>query len=208
MSCSPHCGTDDTGAFSLLEACYHPDPSILFNDSIIRDFDFSETSCSVHGISYLNPGKKTLIVRPLERTDYNKGYLALLSQLTVVGEYSWEVFQAQFDGMKDSKGCYFILVVEDQGIDGTEGRVVANASLIIERKFIHCAALRGRIEEVVVDKEYRGMHLALLLMETLKMLSQALGCYKITLDCKEDIMPYYRKLGYVNEGQYLLSHRF
>lgn len=205
--------TNNTRDFSvLLEACSSPDPSILFNDTLVKDLDFSNCpSTIVHGISYKNPGcisSRKLVARPLERTDYDKGYLALLSQLTVVGEYSREVFQAQFDGMKEMKGSHFILVVEDPGLNGTGGRVVASASLVMERKFIRHAALRGRIEDVVVDKGYRGLHLGSLLLETLKMFSQALGCYKITLDCKEAVLPYYTKLGYVNEGQYFLSQRF
>ena len=197
---------------SFLDACNSPDPAILFNDSLIKDLDFSKCYCSLnYGISYRNPGSisgRSLIARPLEKTDYNKGYLALLSQLTDVGEYGCEVFESQFDGMKGMKGCHFIFVVEDPGIDRTGGRVVASASLVVERKFIHHAALRGRIEDVVVDKAYRGMHLASLLLEMLKVLSHVLGCYKLTLDCKEHMLSYYTKLGYVNEGQYFLSHRF
>lgn len=213
MSATTMSATNGVKDFSvLLETCNSPDPAILFNDSPIKGLDFSKCSCTTaYGISYENPGFKSsrkLLMRPLERTDHSKGYLALLSQLTVVGEYGREVFEAQFDGMKEMKGCHFVVVVEDPGDHGAEGRLVASATLIIERKFIHHACLRGRIEDVVVDKEYRGMHLGSLLMETLKMFSQDLGCYKISLDCKDDMLPYYTKLGYVNEGQYFLTQRF
>lgn len=188
------------------------DPNVLFNDSLVKKLDYSKCSCqTLHGLSYHNPGTKDgrrLIIRPLERTDFFKGYLALLSQLTEVGEYGVEKFEFQFDRMKNMAGCHYILVVEDPGCDGLKSRVIASASLIVECKLIHGAKLRGRIEDVVVDARYRGMHLGSLLLETLGLFSEALECYKITLDCKEAVLPYYTKLGYKDEGQHFLTQRF
>ena len=190
------------------------DSNVLFNDGPIKkNIDFSQSRLlAPHGLSYSNPGTKNgrkLLIRPLERTDYSKGYLHLLSQLTAVGDYDKEVFESQFDIMKKMVGCHYILVVEDPHSGETgNGCIIASASLIVERKFIHNAAARGRIEDVVVDNGYRGMHLGLLLLETLNMYSQFLGCYKNTLDCKESVLPYYSKLGYVNEGQCFLTQRF
>ena len=201
----------ENGSMNPLEMCISSDPDILFDDTMIKNLDLSETSChKVHGISYHHPGTKEgrqLIARPLERTDFNKGYLNLLSQLTKVGDYSQELFENQFDTMKKMPGSHLIIVVEDPGQDG-EGHVVASASLLVECKFIHNAAMRGRIEDVVVDSNHRGKHLGSLLLEVLNLFSKALGCYKVTLDCKEKMLGYYKKLGYVNEGQFFLSQRF
>ena len=202
----------EKSSFVPLEDCTSPDPNTLFDDSVLKKLDCSGCPSNVHhGVSYLKPGTfndRVLLARPLERLDYDKGYVPLLSQLTRVGEYTRELFRAQFDGMKAMPGCHFILVVEDPGANVTSGIIVASASLVIERKFVHQAALRGRIEDVVVDKNYRGKHLGSMLLESLKLLSQVLGVYKLTLDCKEAMLPYYTKLGYVNEGQYFLSQRF
>ena len=194
------------------------DPDVLFDDSVVRELDFSQCSCfTKHGLSYPNAGTKDgrgLVARPLERTDFSKGYLSLLSQLTRVGDYDQEKFDAQFDRMRKMPGGHYILVVEDPSTtipgtpNGFRGRVVASATLVVECKFIHGAAIRGRVEDVVVDGDYRGMHLASLLLETLKMLSQALGCYKLTLDCKEAMRGYYERFGFDNEGQYFLTQRF
>ena len=194
-----------------------PNPDVLFDDSLLRSLDFSDTSCQRdHGLSYLNPGSnrngKGLVARPLERGDFCKGYLHLLSQLTRVGDYGREVFEAQFDRMRKMPGCHYSLVVEDpaasvNGLIGG-GKIVASASLIVECKFVHDAAMRGRIEDVVVDEDYRGMHLGKLLLETLKLCCPVLGCYKVTLDCKEAVVPYYSKLGFTNEGQYFLTQRY
>lgn len=88
------------------------------------------------------------------------------------------------------------------------GRTVCSATLIVERKFIHCAALRGRIEDVVVEDEYRGRHLGGLLLETLTSLSKRLGCYKTSLDCKLEVSPFYKKFGYADESTLFLVQRF
>ena len=200
----------------VLDAYSSPDPNVLFSDSLLRELDHSKCSCHAkHGLSYLNPGSKDgrrLVARPLEATDHAKGYLSLLSQLTKVGDYSAEVFEAQFARMKRMQGCHYVVVVEDSGVpgseNGTKGRVVASATLLVECKFIRGASRRGRIEDVVVDSDYRGMHLGKLLLECLNLLAQVLGCYKVTLDCKEPMLPYYSDLGYENEGQYFLTQRF
>lgn len=134
----------------LLEAYSSQDADILFNDSLLSELDCSKCSFASQGLSYARPGPG-LVARPLARGDFDKGYLSLLSQLTAVGEYPRKRFEAQFDAMRRNPGTHFVLVVEDTAC----GRVVANTTLLVERKFIHKAALRGRIEDVVVDKDYR-----------------------------------------------------
>ena len=182
-----------------------PDANVLFKDDILKKLDCSKSSLTAHGVSYANPGPG-LAVRPLERTDYDKGFLSLLSQLTKVGDYSKEKFEAQFDAMREMPGCHYVVVIEDTSCP--PGKVVCSGTLVVERKFIHNAALRGRIEDIVVDKDYRKLRLGSMIVELLTVLSRELHCYKVTLDCKEEIQDFYKKFGYVNEGQVYLSKRF
>ena len=180
------------------------DLNILFNDEPLRKLDCSECSfLKEHDLSYPDVGKN-LRARPLERTDYDKGYLDLLSQLTKVGNYSKTKYEAHFDAMKQMTGCHYIVVIEDTEI----AKIVANATLLVEKKFIHGAVNRGRIEDVVVDKDYRKLHLGSFLMELLTVLSRELGCYKVTLDCKAEVEGFYQKFGYLNEGQLFLTKRY
>ena len=180
------------------------DSNVLFNDEPLRQIDCSECSFfKEHDLSYPEVGKG-LRARPLERSDYGKGYLELLSQLTKVGSYSKSKYEAHFDAMKQMTGCHYIVVIEDTEI----AKVVANATLLVEKKFIHGAVNRGRIEDVVVDKDYRKLHLGSFLMELLTVLSSELGCYKVTLDCKPEVEGFYHKFGYINEGQLFLTKRY
>ena len=76
-----------------------------------------------------------------------------MGQLTETRVVSPEQFMKSFEHMKKS-GDY-VTVVEDV----TLGQIVATATLIIEHKFIHSCAKRGRVEDVVVSDECRGKQL-------------------------------------------------
>ena len=97
------------------------------------------------------------------------GYLALLSQLTVVADTSRQAFEERFDEMglggegreergdKSSSSSYQIFVVEET----KERKVVATATLLLEKKFIRGCGLAGHVEDVVVDESVRGQKLGL-----------------------------------------------
>lgn len=140
----------------------------------------------------------------LHRSDYDNGFLELLSQLTKVGVYSKEQFESQFNLMQAARGMYYVVVIENT----SSAELVASATLLIEYKFIHGAAIRGRIEEVVVDSRHRNLCLGSFLLELLTHFSETLGCYKVTLDCKPGLLGFYEKFGYKNEGQCYLTKRF
>lgn len=69
--------------------------------------------------------------RPLERSDFSKGYLDCLRVLTHVEDLSEEQFYERYDEMSAInavKPTYHLLVVEHQG------KIVGTGSLIVERK--------------------------------------------------------------------------
>lgn len=45
------------------------------------------------------------------------------------------------------------------------------------------------------------------LVESLTLLAGKLGCYKISLDCKEQLIDYYGKFGYKKEDVHYLVNR-
>lgn len=138
---------------------------------------------------------ESLLVRPLRESDYDRGFLQLLEGLTEVGNVSREQFREQFNLMKSSNGIYYTTVIVDTTID----RIVAASTLFMERKFIRGCALRARLEDVVVNPNYRGKQLGKCIVELVTNLGHALGAYKMTLDCKDKLIPFYQTLGYVLE---------
>ncbi|CAI2354412.1 unnamed protein product [Caenorhabditis sp. 36 PRJEB53466] len=144
-----------------------------------------------------------LKVRPLAIDDFSKGYLELLAQLTSVGNLDKEAFEKQFEAMKKSVPNYHIVVIEDRATE----KVVGSATLVIEMKFIHEAGSRGRVEDVVVDKEKRGQKLGAVLLKTLVSLGKSLGVYKLSLECKPELLPFYSQFGFEDDCNFM-TQRF
>ncbi|KAM7446548.1 N-acetyltransferase [Porites harrisoni] len=58
-----------------------------------------------------------------------------------------------------------------------------------------------RVEDIVVDDSCRGRGLGKLVVETLLLLSEKLGCYKTSLECKDPLLPFYSQFGFKKENQ-------
>lgn len=146
-----------------------------------------------------------LVLRPLKRDDFNRNYISLLSHLTEVGNVSQQDFEKRFDQMKQASNTYFICVVEDV----TKQKIVASLTLVYEQKFIRQVGSRGRFEDMVVDVDYRGKKLSKLLLDVLVQVSRILGCYKISLECKDHLKKHYEQFGFkLEDGQNYLARRF
>ncbi|CAI9730010.1 glucosamine 6-phosphate N-acetyltransferase-like isoform X1 [Octopus vulgaris] len=167
----------------------------LFDPKLLDDIN----TCNFVGKITLENLGSHLKVRPLCLSDYEKGYLKLLSELTKVGDISYEQFQARFNSMKSCSNTYYIVVIEDT----STGLIIGSATLVIEQKFIHNTSSRGRIEDVVIKNDYRGQQLGKLLVDILIERSQKLGCYKISLECKMELIPFYNKFGLKQEESYI-----
>lgn len=169
------------------------DEVYLYDPRVLLQLNFHNSPAKFDPfISAAAPGETWLKVRPLKDGDYDRGFLQLLSQLTAVGDVSRTQFLTRFSQMKAS-GDYFVTVIEDT----RKNEIIGAASLIIERKFIHGCAIRGRLEDVVVNNTYRGKQLGKLIVVTVSLLAENLGCYKMSLDCKDKLIPFYKSLGYV-----------
>ncbi|CAG2235221.1 glucosamine 6-phosphate N-acetyltransferase-like [Mytilus galloprovincialis] len=178
----------------------------LFDPSILRELDFEHKSRATYNpnISPQNPGEM-LKLRPLYKSDYDKGYMNLLSQLTKVGNVSREEFEARFNDLKGCGDTYYIVVIEDMSLN----QVIGTGSLVKERKFLRQCASRGRIEDIVVNNAYRGKQLGKLLLDVLTILCQKIDCYKLSLECLDGMVKFYKQFGFDKEdGQNYMVQRF
>lgn len=55
------------------------------------------------------------------------------------------------------------------------------------------------MEDVVVNSSYRGKQLGKLLVSTIAQLARRLQCYKLMLDCRDRLIPFYESLGFKQE---------
>ena len=125
------------------------DKEVLYDPEILEKFYLGERF-------NILKDDDTLCLRPLRLSDYDRGFLDLLKELTEVGNVSREMFEGgecmwlsscpliilfnfaeQFKFMKNSHGSYYCTVIVDTSID----RIVGAATLLMERKFIRGCAL-------------------------------------------------------------------
>jgi len=79
-------------------------------------------------------------------------------------------------------------------------KVVATATLVIIPKFIHNGKCMGLIEDVAVDESIRGKGYASLIIKELVNKSKELNCYKVILNCNDELVTFYEKNGFVKNG--------
>ena len=130
-------------------------------------------------------------VRELKKEDFNLGFLELLNQLGTGTEslVTYEEFEKQFD-----KTDNFTYVLE------MDKKIVASGSVLIEHKFRRGLSRIAHIEEIVVDTNYRGKGLARKILEHLISVSKDNNVYKIILDCDDDLVQFYEKIGFERKG--------
>lgn len=78
---------------------------------------------------------------------------------------------------------------------GEEG-IIGTASLLLEPKFIHRGGIVGHIEDVAVRSDFRGAGIGRQLIEHASRMAQALGCYKVILNCSPENAAFYGKCGF------------
>ncbi|KAI9190175.1 Glucosamine-phosphate N-acetyltransferase-like protein [Blastocladiella emersonii ATCC 22665] len=131
-------------------------------------------------------------IRPLRAEDFDKGYVALLQQLTVVGDITKEQFAERYAYLEKHNDTYYSLVIEDQNA----GRVVGAGTLMVERKFIRNCGKVGHIEDIVVDGDQRGKKFGLRVIHALTHIAKETGCYKVILNCSKDNVGFYERTGF------------
>ncbi|KAF2457512.1 hypothetical protein BDY21DRAFT_285761 [Lineolata rhizophorae] len=140
-------------------------------------------------------------IRPLQRGDYDRGYLDVLrlqSRVGWIGEVAWG---ERFDAMKACKDTYFTVVI-------CEGkRVVAAGTLVAEKKFSYDLGIVGHIEDIVVSRDQKGRKMGLRVLEALTFISERLGCHRVVADSTEANEAFHGQAGYAKEGS-MMVRRF
>ena len=128
-------------------------------------------------------------VRPLREGDLNNGFLEALDALRPASGLAQERAVEVFRHLERNPDCV-VAVAE------VDGRVVGAATLLVEHKFINQAGRAGHIEDVAVAVEQQGKGIGRALVRYLLERAAAAGCYKTILDCADDVVPFYERLGF------------
>jgi len=134
------------------------------------------------------------IIKELEETDDYKQYCKLLKQLTKINleEIDHQSFNQQLAIIK-SNPYHKIIIVKDHD------QIIGTTTVFIEPKFIHNLSRVAHIEDVVVSNNYRGHGIGRLLINHAVQIAKNHNCYKIILDCADDVVNFYQKLGFIKK---------
>ena len=110
----------------------------------------------------------------------------LLSQLTDAPEINNEKFK-KFLSKLNNNHQIFVYIKNDN--------IVGMITVLIETKLIHNGSSVAHIEDLVVDKNYQKLGIAKELIDfSVNYINNSINkCYKIILDCKKELVPFYNK---------------
>ena len=137
-------------------------------------------------------------IRKIQKKDLFNGFLQSLDSLRKASDLNPKKAEMVFD--KISKNPNQVTYVAVKG-----SRVIGSTTIIIEQKFIHGGGKVGHIEDVVVAKEFQGKGIGQKIVKSLLEYAQKHGCYKTILDCSDELVPFYEKIGF---KRYSNSMRF
>jgi glucosamine-phosphate N-acetyltransferase len=132
---------------------------------------------------------KKIKVRDLEEKDLFNGFLESLDSLRKASNLSPKKAKEIFKKISLDKN-YKIYVAE------LDSKIVGAATIFIEQKFIHEGGKVGHIEDVVVRKKYQGKGIGQEVVKELVNYAKKKGCYKTILDCSDELIPFYEKIGF------------
>lgn len=113
-------------------------------------------------------------IRPLQRSDYGRGYMDVVR---IVGKTGWvgeDVWEARCEWLRRNSDNYFIVVILDP-----EDTVVATGTVLFERKFTHNMGIVAHVEDIAVARTQRGKKMGLRVLEALVHAATEYGAYKV-----------------------------
>ena len=124
-------------------------------------------------------------IREIKTTDYLE-YKRIISQLSKT-KFNEEDFKIFFNLLNKN---HKIFVIESCN------KLLGCGTILIEPKLIHNMSYVGHIEDIVIDNRYRNNSLGYKIISFLIEYCSKVGCYKVILDCKEELVNFYKKNGF------------
>jgi glucosamine-phosphate N-acetyltransferase len=137
-----------------------------------------------------------MMIRKLILSDYKLKFIELLSHLTNITHISENQFIKQYNTLRSSD---LHLVIEK------DNKIIGYGSIIIDFKFYRNCKNIGHIEDIVIHPDYRGNGLSKQLINELIKYGKNMNCYKIVLNCDENLTQYYTHLGFVKKDDFLIK---
>ena len=124
-------------------------------------------------------------------------HLSLLSELSIITELDTNLYLEQVKKI-GSMGNIFVSYIDNPLSENFD--IIASGTIIIEPKLIRGGKSVGHIEDIVVSEKYRGNGISKNILEMLKKVAREKDCYKIILDCSEEVKKVYNSSGFEEKG--------
>lgn len=133
-------------------------------------------------------GEARVTTRRAREQDLASGLLESLDSLRPASHMGREAAARAMASMAADPN-HVLLVAE------RDGRVIGATTLLIEQKLIHGGGLVGHIEDVAVRAGEQRAGAGSALVRAAIDEARLAGCYKVVLECSEDLVPFYERLG-------------
>jgi len=130
-------------------------------------------------------------------------YLLLLSELTITNCLETDLF---ITNLKKIEEHGEIIVAYIGSIDDNSFDIIASGTIIIEPKIIRNGKSVGHIEDIVVRQDFRGKGISQQILYILKQTALKQNCYKVILDCSEEVKNVYIKNGFQIKGYQMAEY--
>lgn len=131
-----------------------------------------------------------MLIRKLNNKDYNNYYF-LINQLKTT-HFSKKEFKNTLKKIKKSNSEIWVLI---------ENNIfVGSCTIIFEYKFIHNNSKIAHIEDLIINYQYRSKGMGKLLLNHLINYAKNKECYKIILNCDDELVCYYKKNGFIKKS--------
>lgn len=137
--------------------------------------------------------RSKIIVRKIRQSDLQNGFLESLDSLRKASNIDGRKAGAILKKIM-SNPAHVIFVAE------MDGAIVGATTLLVEQKFIHKGGKVGHIEDVAVSKKFQGRGIGEMIIKAALKHAKKMGCYKTILDCNEDVMGFYEKVGFKKQS--------
>ncbi|KAJ1023596.1 hypothetical protein NDA16_003213 [Ustilago loliicola] len=129
-------------------------------------------------------------------TDYNRGFIEVLSCLVETPDLGEAAWCDRFNAMVSANGTYFPIVIISKETD----QIVAMGTIVVELKFFRGLTRVGHVEDIVVNTKLHSEGLGKIVVQTVMNIAESKGCSNIILNCSDEKKPFYEKCGFSYSG--------
>jgi glucosamine-phosphate N-acetyltransferase len=139
------------------------------------------------------------MIREIEENDIEAGrLLEVLENLAPVGGLTMPAAKMILKEIRSNPLHKIFVAVTQEGRE--RGLVIGTTTLLVEPKFIFGGGRVGHIEDVAIRAGYQRKGIGFKLVNYATEQAVAMRCVRTVLDCSDENVPFYKKIGYSYHG--------